>query len=567
MWSILGKILLKLTRMKTLFKFKFEILFFVLFLLSRMPFIGQESFNTDVWKWKARIYDFGSGVFNLDFQKTLQKYHPGVTLMWVGTAAVKVEGMYCAIIKCPNESVDPVGAVFALDFFQKLGVVSAIGLILSFAFYPIRKLFGKKYAFVAFTLISFEPFFYALSRVIHLEGLMTAFLLASFAWTFYHLETTKGKALTAGLVLSAIFAALGALTKSSALYIVPFVLLTILYYFRRQLVAAVKVGAFWLLVFVATYVVTWPSMWVQPLKTLDYVLIRGIKETGVEGRHEQIFMGKYTEDPGPFYYIVVGAYRFSPVLLAGILLSLILYKNVLPHFESTKFNRFFVLVLVFALGYLLEITIPTKKLDRYILPALVFLCLNAGFVVTWLLFVVVPKYTARYIKITPAYAPIGVFSLAVLAMGYQTLKLTPDYFAYYNPLAGGLPTGIYALEPKWLIGQGPITEYFANLMANQGLSAFATGESFDNQQNLSNKLTVAFPEKYYTQIWPFIRRIGAWATIEDLTPNALRTRYFVYPVWDDYSSTETRFPLKYINAIYLDGVKLYNVYERTNQQN
>ncbi len=564
---MLGKILLKLTKMNKLLKFKFEILFFVLFLLSRMPFIGQESFNTDVWKWKARIYDFGSGVFNLDFQKTLQKYHPGVTLMWVGTAAVKVEGLYCAVIKCPDESVDPVGAVFALDFFQKLGVVAAIGLILTFAFYPIRKLFGKKYAFVTFTLISFEPFFYALTRVIHLEGLMTAFLLASFAWAFYHLETTKGKALTAGLILSAVFAALGALTKSSALFSVPFSLLVILYYFRKRLTTAVKVGALWSLMFVATYVVAWPSMWVQPLKTLDYVLVRGIRETGVEGGHEQIFMGNYTEDPGPFYYIVVGAYRFSPVLLVGILLSLILYKNVLPHFESKKYTRFFILALVFSAGYLLEITIPTKKLDRYILPTLVFLCLTAGFVFTWLLFVVVPKCSARYIKTASPYVPIGVSFLAMLALGYQTLKLTPNYFAYYNPFLGGLTTGIYNLEPKWLIGQRSITEYFANLMIQHNLTAFSAGESFDNQQDLSTKLTVAFPEKYYTQIWPFIRRIGAWATIEDLTPNALRTRYFVYPAWNDYSSTETRFPLKYVDAIYLDGVKLYNVYERTSQQN
>lgn len=540
--------------MKLIKRFRFEILLFVIFCLSRTPYIGQEMFNTDVWKWKARIYDFGSGVFNLDFNKTLQKYHPGVTLMWVGTVAVKFEGLYCSVINCPNEEIDSIGAVFALHFFQKFFVVIAIGVTLMFAFYPLRRLFGKRYVFITMFLLSFEPFFYALTRVIHLEGLMTSFMLASFVWLFYALETAKeeGRSIRIrDLLISTVFAGLSILTKSSAIFLIPFSIAAIYFYQRRNIRYTAKLSAVWILGMFATYFVLWPSMWVHPIKTLDYVFIRGVKETGLEGEHAQIFLGQYTENPGSFYYFVIMVYKFSPLLITGILLFALFIRKILPHFGMNMTRRFIFLTTILTLGYLIEIVIPTKKLDRYILPLLASISLTAGFFFTWLFFVVIPRKSRNLVS--------GAF---IIVAAFQSLSLTPDYFSYYNPLFGGLSKGIFTIEPKWIIGQHEITKYFYNLKNRENLESFRQGESFDNQKDLSRKLTVAFPEKYYTQVWPFIRRIGGWATIEDLTPDARKTTYFVYPVWDDFSHKETRFKLIYSDSIYLRSVKLYNVYQR-----
>ena len=77
---------------------KYELLVFVFFVLSRFPCLGHDIFNTDVWKWKSRIFDFGSGVFTMNFEQTLQRYHPGVTLMWLGTIAVKINSFYYKVI-------------------------------------------------------------------------------------------------------------------------------------------------------------------------------------------------------------------------------------------------------------------------------------------------------------------------------------------------------------------------------------------------------------------------------------------------------------------------------------
>jgi len=80
-------------------------------------------------------------------------------------------------------------------------------------------------------------------------------------------------------------------------------------------------------------------------------------------------------------------------------------------------------------------------------------------------------------------------------------------------------------------------------------------------KNLEKAMTVGFKEKYYSQIWPFFREKGTWAVIESLTPFANKTKYFVYPVWDDTSSQEKRFGLTYFDNIKLRGVPLYNVYK------
>jgi hypothetical protein len=116
-----------------------------------------------------------------------------------------------------------------------------------------------------------------------------------------------------------------------------------------------------------------------------------------------------------------------------------------------------------------------------------------------------------------------------------------------------------------MIGQSQIASYFQDLKFNEGVKPFEKNESMDNLLNspaINDKLTVGFQEKYYTQIWPFITRVGGRAVIKDLTPQAVKTKYFVYPVWDDEAGKEDRFKLQLIGTIKLRGVDVYRVYKR-----
>jgi len=524
--------------MKFIKRFKYEILIFILFILSRYPDLGHDMFNTDVWKWKARSYDFGTGIFTLQFDQTIQKYHPGVTLMWLGSLGVKIFNLYNDLVL--HVSLNSIQAVFGLHTTQKFLVVLAIGGSLASIFYVLDKLFGKKYAFISIFLLSLEPFYIALTRVFHLEGLQSTFMLAAIVWFYYWFE--KGIKNYKRLFIVALFSALSFLTKTTALYLIPFfgfwVLLDILQNKK------IKEGIFhyfqWLFPTLLFVFILWPALWVIPNEVFR-ILYKGIAVVGVETDHIQYFFGKLVEDPGWYFYLIVFLLRSSYLLIIGFAGSLFLTKKLKS--EQVSFIKY---NLVYILFYIIMLSIPSKKLDRYILPLLVSTVLISSFFFT---------YYLEKIKSNFKY-------LILLIPVITAIYLHPNYLSYYST---GLKFGMYAIEPKWMIGQKEIVTYFKDLkQQNNYMDSYDMSfeEVSENQTISNNIMSVGFPEKYYTQIWPFFREFGAWASIEDLSPFAVVTNYFVYPVWDDDSAGEDRFILKFIGTIKVRGVDVYNVYKR-----
>ncbi|OGC70092.1 hypothetical protein A2415_00645 [candidate division WWE3 bacterium RIFOXYC1_FULL_39_7] len=530
--------------------YKLEILVFVFFLLTRVPDLGHDSFNTDVWKWKTRSYDFSSGVFNLRPELTIQKYHPGVTLMWLGTLGIKVANVYIE-----NFSVDSVKSIFVLDAVQKWFIVASIALGMSAAFYVIRKLFGYEFALFSIALMSFEPFFVGLSRVMHLEGMMSVFMLTSALWLYYFLDSSDKRH---RLFISALFASLAILTKTSALYMIPFTFLVLVTHsnIRFQKVKelfkfSVKNFLLWLSAVITFSILFWPALWSVPVDVFN-VLYRGIFVIGVDTEHIQYYFGRLVEDPGYLFYIVVLLYKSSVYLLVGIALLFAVFKKL-----QTKEKRLIGYLLLFALFYTIELTLPSKKLDRYILPAMLALSL----VVSFSLF-----YCLQKVKVPNKLKYLLFFIPAVALLTF----IHPDYFSYYNPMYGGLKKGIFVIEPKWMIGTPEVVEFFKVEAEKEKFEFSDVDESFEeliNTKRVGRVLTVAFPEKYYTQIWPFFRELGGWAVIEDLGPFAKNTNYFVYPVWEDLSVKETRVDLVHYYVIKVRGVPIYNVYKRVIPQN
>jgi hypothetical protein len=279
-------------------------------------------------------------------------------------------------------------------------------------------------------------------------------------------------------------------------------------------------------------------------------LYRGVSEIGVEEGHSQIYFGQYLFDPGVTFYFVVFALKTSVLTFAGFFGAFYFLKKTKSHDSS----RFFLYIGLFALLYLLQITFPSKKLDRYLLPTIISTSMLSGYFI----YSVFKKLSNIWHK------RIAVFIFAVVSV-FNLVRVHPDYFSYFNPLFGGLGVGIKVIEPKWLIGGPEIIAYLRELKQKEGLTDFQPNENIDNLLNapaLTSKLTVGFQEKYYTQIWPFVRETGAWPVIEDLSPYAVKTKYFIYPVWDDISSQETRFKLEYYDSIKIRGIETWKVYKR-----
>lgn len=543
-------------------KIKFELLFLILFVLSRLPSLGHDTFTTDTWKWKSRSYDFGSGVFTGDFAKTLQKYHPGVMLMWIGTAGIKIYNAYYNLAFHSDPPDNKISTVFELDFVQKIITVLVIGITLAYVFYALRNIFGLKLAFISLVLVCAEPYYVGLSRVFHLEGLLSAFMLASATWLYWFLENGGKKK----LIISAVFAGLSMLTKTTALYLIPFSLMmmavknltepgvfaqaagSIFKKLKLMLLIKNTVVTFLIWALTASVVIfsLWPALWVAPGEVYK-ALYKGVAVVGIEREHIQYYFGKLVEDPGPAFYLVVLFFKSSPWLIMGIIGWLFIYKKL-----STDQKKLTMYLFVYSIIYLLALSIPTKKLDRYFAPSLVSLAVVSSVFYYWLW---------EKIKVNNIIK-IGISGLVFLG---ANVFVHPDYISFYNPLAGGLSKGINVLEPKWLIGERQILEYFkkAQIQDNYQKTYEGSIESLIDTKKASGVLIVALPEKYYTQVWPFFREIGAWAVISDLTAQANYAKYFVYPVWEDDSVKETRYKIKYDGSVYLRNVEVFRVYKRT----
>ncbi len=540
-------------------RYKYEFLVFLFFVLVRIPSLGHDNFNTDAWRWKSRSYNFGNAITSGKFENTLQKYHPGVILMWLGSAGVKINNTYANLKGQSLVADESVDIIFQLDFVQKLLVVCAQGIAVTFVFYVLRNIFGYKYSMIAIFMLSLEPFYLGLTRVFHLEGLVSSFMLASIIWLYYYLLNTKN---WKRLAVSSVFAGFSLLTKTSSIFLIPFSALTLFIYvfrngksknlkeyFKKELWNNIKnfnrIFLFWFTIVFMTFFVFWPAMWVS-MTGVFQALYEGIVDVGVEGDHLQYYFGKLVDDPGPSFYFVVFGFRSSTYLFIGFIGSLLI-RNKLPRY----YKNFLDYLLVFVFFIFLQLTIPSKKLDRYILPMLVVMSLSSSIFIAW----VFSKLKFSKLKIALFLTPV-VLTLFVLH---------PDYLSYYSPIFGGIKVGSKVIEPKWIIGTKEIVRYFKNVQRDNNMDASynVAFESLVYKKKgvgLDNILTVGFDEKYYSQIWPFFREFGAWAVVKDYNQFAQRTKFFVYPVWADAGVSETRFTLRYVDTISLRGALLYNVY-------
>ncbi len=540
---------------KIIKNYKIEILILLIFVLMRIPELGHDMFNTDVWKWKSRTYDFGSGIFSLNFDKTLQKYHPGVTLMWLGTAGVKINSFYHKVILGAPAEDNLIGNVFTLHTIQKTVIVVFLGLMMFLIYNQLKQLFGNRYALIAVTLMSLEPLYVALTRVMHLEGLMSTFMILSFIFLYRFFVDYRSRY----LAWSAVFAALAILTKTSALFLIPFSALLVFiehtkgtFAINKSVKMALAVFGKWLGLLILVFVGLWPVMYTNPILVFE-TLRKGIVEIGVETEHFQLFLGRWVDDPGYLFYIVVLLFRSSVTALLGMFGFFAISGKLL---DSAKKRWFLLYCFVFVVFYTLELTLPTKKLDRYIIPTLLSIILVSSFLY---------EYAINYL-FSKSKLLGGLLIIALLSYyGFTLSYLHPNYFSYYSPAFGGLRHGIYAIEPKWMIGQKEVVKFFSNDYFFGGYKRFGDGESIDeyiNKPEMDEMLTVGFQEKYYTQIWPFISEIGGRATIMDISAMAEKTNFFVYPVYNDTAEFEDRFELEYMATVQLRGVDLYHIYRR-----
>ena len=426
-----------------------------LFVLSRVYQLGFDVLNTDAPNWKVRIYKFSSALAAFDFAGTNITYHPGIPLIWLGAAAIKAHHIYYWLLHGIRPP-DTHQTFFELHFFQKLFVVIFIGFFLALSYHFLKKLIGRRWAFFWFILLLVEPYFVALTRVLHTDGMVAALSFAAVITLYQYLF---GKGCDRRLLyLSGATAGLAFLTKSNALFLVLFSGLMFLakWNFGRRRLGFKRIfrdGLGWSAAAFLVFFLLWPSMWVTPLATLKNYYY-GIAEVGVGGGHGQELFGVKSMDPGLGFYPISLLIRTSPWFLAAYLLGLVIYlrggkkarKDLAPMLRLSSF---------FIVGYLAFLALPSKKLERYTLPIYPFAALVASFGLVWLL-EVLPR---RYPRLKERMLLIGFSSLLFIFSFLSVFGLAPDYLAYYTPLVGGLRGGREIIDTKWPLGYRKLGDY------------------------------------------------------------------------------------------------------------
>ncbi len=410
----------KLTNLTKTKKWLLIVLFIVVFLLTRLPRIATDEANPDGVNWHYRSQQFVNGLKYFQFEKTYQHYHPGVTLMWITGIPIELvkqisgQNLYTAA----NFAMFNAAAKIPLVLVQL--ILSVVALLLLAKFMEFKK------ALFIISMFTFEPFFLGNSRLYHMDILLTLFLFISLLLAYF--AVTKKSMVFA--VLSGISLALSFLTKSIGIGGLVYISMFILFFnfINKDFKYGLKMFGVVLGSFVLAIFLLFPALWVKPFYYLGEIFSES-ERVGVRKGHEQIVFGEVTTDAGAIFYPLVIVIKSSPFLLIGLLMGLLNFKQLKSAINIKKPSLALFLA-VFYLGYFLVMTLPTKKLDRYMLVMYPFLGYMAvtGF-----------EFLAKFVKKYKNHAVkffCGISVLVILFWLAPLINLFPYYFTYTNPLVG-----------------------------------------------------------------------------------------------------------------------------------
>jgi hypothetical protein len=415
----------------------------LLFLLSFLPRAVHPVSRPLVWY--LRSAHFVEAILAKDFANTVYSEHPGVGLMWPVGIALKLYWSISGIAPAahavppdfePIQFFGPVppseltAALFPLALLIALGVVAA--------YFMLRQLFDDATATIAGLLVAVSPYHLAESKVLHLDAwLSTLMLLSALAILLYRQERRLH-----WLCLSGALSGLAILTKTPALFLVPFCGLVLLVDAVRH--AAERGGLevhalvrrlvlpllLWLLVLVVVYVALFPVLWVDPAKGIGAVKWGLTRHATTAHPRNSFFLGQIiTEDPGPLLYVVTLLFRMSDVTLVFLVTGAFLATAPLMRRRRLSPAGLDTLLLVaYVVFFLMEVSLPEKKLPRYVLPTMPVLNILAAMgLVAW----------ARKLAGQNHRVRMTLMVLPVVVQAALILPRHPYYGTVFNHIAGG----------------------------------------------------------------------------------------------------------------------------------
>ena len=398
--------------------------------------------NIDEALWIRRGGAFVAALARGDLFATYTRPHPGVTTMWlvglsdVGACAVVGHGSWesCAQ-RLAADPLPPLAAYVVPRCVQAVFTAARLALM---ALLSVEWL-GFWPAALGCGLLALEPFFLGYQRFITTDALATDLGAVAALWFLLYLREGNRRR----LALSGLAFGLAVATKLPAVLLAVPLLISVVVMesggwprfpargFRRR---ALELTV-WAAVGMAVVVAIWPVLWVRPIGMLRQLQADLGSETQANAFR--------SDDTGCAFYVRALAWRFTPLMQAGALISAAAllwpaWRRRSPRRAELEGLAGLVLVPLVLLRLAGE-----AGVDRYLLPVVPFLALLAG--AGW------DQVRDRVASRWPR-PPAAILVPAAVVVGQLAMLLPhlPEGITFYNPLLGGPAAAGHALA----MGQG-----------------------------------------------------------------------------------------------------------------
>ena len=487
--------------------------------------------------WFDRSATFLQAMRSGDYGATVITAHPGVTTMWLGATGIVLRRTLFDWGWLQQETFPLILTFMRLP----MALVHIVGLIVGYAL--LRRLLDARIAVLAGLLWATDPFVIAYSRVLHVDGPAMTFMTISLLAACCYWTHNGGRPL---LVLSAICAGLGIISKSPSVLLFPVVGMVALATLRtadgtlrfRPVILSLLA---WGLICVATICICWPAIWVNPWQV--YVQLRsGVTVEGAEP-HQQgnFFLGRADDAPGPLFYPAALALRLTPWSMFGLFLLPLAWVRA-RRLGATR--RDLATFAGFSILFLLAMTVFPKKFNRYLVPIFPSVDVLAAVGLVWgadVIGGIVGRTRRTWVHMAPRVALLQIVAIIVVAMA-SAARWHPYDIAYFNPVLGGAQRGANTFMIGW--GEG-----FEQVAAWLNEQPDITG--------VTTVTSIALP------LQPYLRP-GAQAVVEDtLSPQAgyvvAYVRYIQGRIWPPYDQFVGRVPP--LHVVQIHGVDYAWIYQ------
>jgi len=409
-----------------------------------------------------------------DFSHTDLIVHPGVLSLWSGAIGYWLKFPdFAHYAQFPLSDLlffkETVGHDITqeqlLAYGRAVSITFQAGLLL-LSFYYLKRVFGTWPAVIGLLLVAFDPFYFANSRILQPDGMLSTcvFLSVSAYISYRHTQRRWD------LIISGAAAGLSLLSKTTGIILVPFLVLVEIadwLYNRRKStlpqksVKTVGVNVLtWGAAAALIFVILWPAMWVKPVEVVSEMIQSTFALS--DEVNSPVFFNGHINPEGEFglaywyFYAITWLWRTTPLVMLGLVVGVIpaLWKQ--SNQERSKWRHSILALLAFVVIYFLLMSISKKKFDRYLLPAHVLVDLLAG--LGWMGFL-------RWIKTwfpEKIKALIPVFAVFVVAgQMWMTASVFPYYHSYYNPLLGGASKAQKVMMIGWGEGLDQAARYLS----------------------------------------------------------------------------------------------------------